>query len=210
MKDTKKLYSDFDKFMKRLRYYLLSNNLPKVDYICAVEPQARGAWHVHGVLLFERKAPFIPNDKMGKIWGHGFTKTKSLKNITNAGLYLTAYLADMDFEEAMKLGKIKGDGIKEVATIDESGKPTTKAIIKGARLRLYPAHMQIFRCSRGVKRPKIFECREAEAQKMIGNAPLTYERTVKISEEDHIYNVINYRQFNKKGLYKQNNSTDEK
>ena len=202
MRDTERLYTDMEKFTKRLRYYLKNKNLPEMEYIYAIEPQARGAWHAHCLFCFNTdKAPFIPNDKMSELWGHGFTKTKSLKGISNPGLYLTAYLTDLDFTQAMHSGNsIKGDGIKEVIYTGEDGAPVSKAIVKGGRLHLYPAGMRFFRVSRGIRRPEITKCTEREAMSIVGDAPLTFERTIAIGDDEiGLINTINYRTYNRKG-----------
>jgi hypothetical protein len=196
-----KLYNDLDKFTKRLRYYLQKNSLPKMEIITAVEPQARGAFHAHCVLIFEDKAPFIHNDDFAKIWGHGHTKIKSFKGIDNIGLYLTAYLTDLELTEAARLGASPtGSGVKTVSTKDEDGKPVSKAIVKGGRLHLYPAGMRIYRVSKGIKRPTITQTTEGAAMKIIGSAPLTFERTIRVTSnaDDTYFNTISYRQFNKK------------
>ena len=189
MRDAKRLYEDFRRFWQRFRYYLDKHEYPPAEYITAAEPQGRGAWHLHCLFLFPEKAPFIPNADMARIWGYGFTKTKSLQGIDNPGLYLTAYLGDMELSEALRTGNTKGQ-IAEAEITDAQGKRQKKAIIKGARLRLY-------RASRGVKRPEIWQITEAEAQALIHGAPLTYEKTVAITDEaGAIKNIINYRQYN--------------
>lgn len=196
MRDAKRLYEDFRRFWQRFRYYLDKYGYPPAQYIIAAEPQARGAWHLHCLFLFPEKAPFIPNADMAQIWGHGFTKTKSLKGIDNPGLYLTAYLGDMELSEALRAGSTRGR-ITEASTIDEQGKQQKKAVIKGARLRLYPPGFNLYRTSRGVKRPEIWQTTEAEAQEMIHGAPLTYEKTIAVTDEaGAIKNIINYRQYN--------------
>lgn len=197
MKDEKRLYEDFRRFWQRFKYYLHKRGLPTAEYIIAAEPQARGAWHLHCLFLWDEKAPYIPNAEMARIWGHGFTKTKSLKGITNPGLYLTAYLGDMELTEAVSEGVKKGQ-IKEIITTDEQGKPQKKAVIKGARLHLYPPSFHLYRCSRGVKRPTIYNTTEAEAQAMVGDAPLTFEKTIEVTNEaGETVNIINYRQYTK-------------
>lgn len=199
MRDPARLYADMDKFTKRMRYYLKNNGMPDMEYIYCIEPQARGAFHAHCVLIFDsEKAPFIHNDIMARIWQHGFTKTQSLKGVNNPGLYLTAYLADIDFKQAIRLG-VDGNVVKELSITDEDGKPIKKAVLKGARLRLYPAGMRIFRVSRGIKRPVVTRTTEGEAMKIIGDAPLTFERTIRVGDEESIFNTINYRHFNRKG-----------
>ncbi|MFR6093941.1 MAG: hypothetical protein ACLUIW_00135 [Dysosmobacter welbionis] len=108
MRDAKRLYEDFRRFWQRFRYYLDKHECPPAEYITAAEPQGRGAWHLHCLFLFPEKAPFIPNADMARIWGYGFTKTKSLQGIDNPGLYLTAYLGDMELSEALRTGNTKG------------------------------------------------------------------------------------------------------
>ena len=196
MRDTQRLYEDFHAFIKRFRRYLKTHGHPPADYIVACEPQHRGAWHLHCLYLFPGKAPFIPNADMARIWGHGFTKTKSLK-VDNPGLYLTAYLGDMELTEAVKSGAPRGR-LAEVETVDEQGRKQKKAVVKGARLHLYPPGFNLYRASRGVKRPEVMQMAEWEAQEIIGTAQLTYEKTVRISDgQGQTVNVINYRQYNK-------------
>ena len=199
MQDHKQLYQDFRKFHMRMCIFLKGKNLPTYEYIVAMEPQARGAWHAHLVMIFPDQAPYIPNDTLANIWDHGFTKTKPLKDVDNVGLYLTAYLTDMELSDAILSahGKIKGNS-KSVSVVDERGNKQSKAIVKGARLKLYPPGFRIYRTSRGIKKPEVINCTEAEAMKEVGDAPLTFERTIKItSDSGQGFNIINYRQFNK-------------
>jgi hypothetical protein len=105
----------------------------------------------------------------------------------------------MGFTEAKRIGALKGDCVKTVATTDENGNAVTKSIVKGARLRLYPAGMRIFRVSRGVKRPVIIKCTEGDAMEIIGDAALTFERTIAIKNEEDILSQINYRHYNRLG-----------
>lgn len=197
MMDTKRLYEDFRRFCQRFRYYLVKHNHPPAEYIAAAEPQGRGAWHLHCLFFFPCKAPFIPNSDIEKIWSHGFTKTQDLKGIDNPGLYLTAYLGDMKLTEAIRTGETNGH-IAEAETVDEHGQRQKKAIVKGARLRLYPPGFNLFRCSRGVKRPLVWETTEIAAQAFVGDAPLTYEKTIALKDDTgETKNIINYRQYNR-------------
>ena len=209
MTDTKKLYTDFDKFNKRMKYYLSKQGY-KYEYIVAMEPQGRGAWHCHLLMIFDKKAPYIKNDSedskeitMSYLWGNGYTKTKKLDgNVDNLGAYLTAYLADMELQETADAGLIRYavDGkysISEVE-IEEDGKKVTKAFIKGLRMVMYPPKFNIYRCSRGIKKPEITYDSEIRAQKKISAATLTFERTIKLVDNDSDYsNTINYRYYNK-------------
>lgn len=102
MTDTKRLYQDYRKFVQRLRYAYPG----KIDgYLVAFEPQQRGAWHAH-ILIISRDAFLrIPNRDMHRIWGHGFTKVQGVKNIRDIGSYLTAYLTNLKEGERTKKGK---------------------------------------------------------------------------------------------------------
>lgn len=193
MTDEKRLYTDFKKFVMRLRY-----NGYQFEYIVAMEPQSRGAWHAHLILIFKDKAPFIPNDKLAEIWGYGFVKVKGLKNVDNIGAYLTAYLGDMEFDEAIENGfNPNGAETKIVDEIDENGNEKKKAIIKGARLHLYPPKFNLYRCSRGIKKPDVSYMTYAKAKKLVGDATPTFEQTIELSDNDSGFNNLIYNsQFN--------------
>ncbi|MEG0181774.1 MAG: hypothetical protein RR657_07770, partial [Peptostreptococcaceae bacterium] len=183
MTDSKQLYEDFKNFNKRMRYFLSKQGY-KYEYIVAMEPQGRGAWHAHIVMIFDTKAPYIDNEVMSDIWGNGFTVTKKLdKNIDNLGAYLTAYLGDMDLVDFHSLSdeeknNMKVYDVREIE-INEGDEKVSKAIIKGGRLHMYPPKFNLYRCSRGIKKPIITYEREIEAQKKISAGTLTFERTIK-------------------------------
>lgn len=192
MTDAKRLYKDCDKFIKRMRY-----RYNFFEYIVAMEPQGRGAWHAHMIMIFKTKAPFIPNNELAKIWGHGFVTIKKLENVDNVGAYLTAYLGDMELEEAKNAGVDFTHKEIKVLDVEEEGKKVTKAFIKGARLNMYPPKFNIYRCSRGIKKPDVMYITEREARKKVGDATPTFEKTVEITDEtSDFHNVLNYRQFN--------------
>ena len=198
MKDSARLYDDFRKFKMRLDYYLEVNGLPKYEYIVAMEPQARGAWHAHLILIFNEKAPYVANNVLAEIWKQGFVKIKAFKNTDNIGLYFGAYLGDIDLiEEIQAKGFPKKGVIKEVEYTDENGKKSKKHILKGARLKMYPVGFRLYRTSRGIKHPVIYKCTEKEAMKQVDGAPLKYEKTIQLKTEGgKIINTINYRHYN--------------
>lgn len=196
MTDPKRLYNDFRKFNQRLKYYLEKNKLGKSEYIVSMEVQARGAWHAHLLLIFEEQAPFIPNETLRNLWGHGFVKITSLNNVDNIGLYLTAYLSDMEVSEVENTRDLAKSKIKRFEDIDEEGK--SKAIVKGARLRMYPVGFNIYRTSKGIKMPVTEDCTWKEAQEVIGDARLTYEKSICIEDDAQGFiNKISYQQYNK-------------
>lgn len=198
MTDPKQLKKDFEKFNKRMKYYLKDN---PYEYIVAMEPQGRGAWHAHLVMIFEDKAPYIENSIMAAKWGLGFTVTKKLEDVDNVGAYLTAYLGDMDMDDYKNLSSEEQDqlkvyGIKEVE-LEENGKKVTKAIIKGGRLHMYPPKFNLYRCSTGIKKPTVSYETELQAQKKISAGTLTFEKTIELSDTDSQFrNIINYRHYN--------------
>ena len=196
MTDPRKLMKDFEKFNKRMSYKLFKDGF-KYEYIVCMEPQGRGAWHAHMVMIFNQKAPYIPNDDMAAIWGHGFTKTKKLEDVDNVGAYLTAYLGDMDMSEFKNLSEEEQNsmrifGIKEVE-IDG----VSKSILKGARLHMYPPKFNLYRASKGIKKPVVSYETEKEAQKKVSAGTLTFEKTIELSDSDSQFsNTINYRHYN--------------
>lgn len=77
-------------------------------------------------------------------------------------------------------------------------KDRNKVIVKGARLNLYPSGFNLYRSSRGIKRPEIWKITEREAQTKVSGMPLTYEKTISITDESGATrNIINYRTYTK-------------
>lgn len=189
MTDTERLYQDFKKFWLRFCYWCKSNEYGKPEYICVVEPQGRGAWHVHAFFIWDGPAPYIDNNSvMEKLWPHGWTKTKAVTNCDNVGAYFSAYLADMPLDDFEKLSDSEQEQALQSASVvtkdftDEQGRTKKKRFIKGGRLHLYPANMQIIRKSRGIKKPESEEMTLEEAKKKVSSAKLTFSRSYEIVE----------------------------
>lgn len=189
MMDVKRLYDDFRKFNMRFCYYLQKSNIETPEYIAVAEPQGRGAWHMHVLYIWPCVAPFLDNNTVFQpIWGYGFTKIKAVRgDVDNLGAYLSAYLGDMSFEEYEKLdGNDKIAALRDGAEIvekeitDERGRKVKKRILKGARLRLYPPGMNIFRTSRGVKRPVEGYVSRESAKRKVGSAKPTFQTALEI------------------------------
>ena len=194
MTDSKRLYRDFKYFVARLRY-----RIGKFEYIVAAEPQGRGAWHLHLLMIFRGKAPYIANEDMARCWRQGFVKVKKLDNVDNVGAYLTAYLGDMSLDD-VKQSDVDVNGVYEVKTVNVDN--VSKKIIKGLRLSLYPPKFNLYRCSRGVKRPTVQYMSNKSAEEKASSAKLTFEKTVQLSDDDKGFsNLINYRYYNYKGVY---------
>lgn len=129
MTDCKQLYEDFRRFFPRLcRACVDERGETLIDgYLCACEPQKRGAWHLHVLLLSRKKSLYISNKRVCSLWGRGFTKTQRVRSVRDVGVYLTSYLTNI-----------------------KDGKGTKK----GARLALYPVGFRFTRWSRSVALPE--------------------------------------------------------
>lgn len=124
--DTKIVYRDFKIMMQRLR-----KEIGPLEYVAILEPQASGRWHMHVLLKTKDGSTlYIPNHRMQKIWGRGFTKVKRLSNKDNIASYVMAYVSNLRISDG-----------------------TMKKNVKGARLYLYPKNVRIYRCSRGIQKP---------------------------------------------------------
>ena len=196
MTDTKRLYLDFDKFIKKLRYHY-----GHFEYIVAMEPQGRGAWHAHLILIFTKDAPYIPNKTLSELWAQGYTKTQKLdNNIDNIGAYLTAYLGDMELNQCIenKVSYNKND-IKVVDTIGDMKLKTPKKFVKGGRLSMYPPNFNIYRISKGIKKPEKTYMSYKEAKEKIGEFSPTYSKALSLHDnESNFSNTIVYEYYNTK------------
>lgn len=192
MKDTKRLYIDFEKFIKRFRY-----KYGDFEYIVAMEPQGRGAWHCHVIIIFNKKAPYIANKVIETLWGQGFTKTHKLANIDNIGAYLTAYLGDMELDSCIENDvRFSEYDIKEVSEIGNIKLKTPKKFVKGGRLYMYPPNFNLYRISRGIKKPTKEYLKYSVAKEKIGPLQPTYSKSIKLTTENDFQNLISYEYYN--------------
>ena len=197
MTDPKRLYRDFDTFRKRLHRYCKKQGFPGFEYISASEPQARGAWHMHIIVIFDSAAPFIPNAELARIWGHGFVKVTKIDDVDNIGAYLTAYLSDMELSECDDITARHGK-VKDIIVSDDSGNMQKKRYVKGARLSLYPINFNIVRHSQGIRQPEPEIIPKSIADERTAGLALTFERTFKLIDSDSDFEIIiNKRFFNK-------------
>lgn len=202
MTNTKQLYSDFKRFMTRFKRRF---NDYKIEYIVACEPQSRGAWHMHLIIIFDRLAPFIPNATIETLWEQGFTKTTRLENIDNIGAYLTAYLGDMEYNEE-NVSELKKQGLelskmtlKQVNEIEGIKLNEPKSFIKGGRLYMYPPNFNLYRISRGIKKPKKEYGSYHVVKEKVGLGLPTYSKGISISDTDNSFtNKIIYEYYNTK------------
>ena len=183
MQDPKRLYSDFHSFHKRF-----IRKWGKAEYIVVMEPQARGAWHAHLIYIWDKKAPFIPNELLNEVWGHGFVNIQRVKDCDNLGAYLSAYLGNVPLEEGIKENLLTD--IKNIEIVEKEIDGETKRFIKGGRLKWYPAGMNIYRCSRGIKQPEIKKTKYSDIKDELTGYCKTYESAFKLTDEDNNFNSI--------------------
>ena len=185
MQDLKKLQHDFKNFWDRFKDYCILHDYSIPEYINAVEPQERGAWHIHLLIIWSNEAPFIEHDIFWKLWSpkgfkrnEDFVKIQSLyvdgKAIDNVGAYLTTYLTDTFSENDHKREKYN-------------------------RLKLYPTGMNVYRTSKNIKRPEVEYMSEKFARKKVSSAKLTFEKRVTLEDKETGYNnELIYRYYNSK------------
>lgn len=211
MTDNKRLMSDFGSFWKRFLRYSIKNQLPIPEYISVVEPQGRGAWHIHLILIYGCDAPFLDNNTvMEPLWKHGFTKTKSLNNVDNVGAYFSAYLADIPLDELDNLPD--AEYIKSICKTedkqfeDEKGFIKDKKFVKGGRLFLYPNGMNLYRTSRNISIPLEYPINKRQYyaivsayerdEKKASLGKLTFSSCTTVSDNGKVVNTINRYYFN--------------
>jgi hypothetical protein len=200
MKDTKRLYKDFDKFMKRIRYKFKDETT--IDQLNVVEPHASGKWHCHLLLRFnELDRIYMPNEfdsegnpvnaPLYELWGQGWVRIKSLKNVDNIGAYLSAYLADAELTEENYFSTVVADGKAEIKEVEG------KKFIKGGRLHMYPSGMNIYRKSKGIVEPEPEMMKFKHVEKVVGSAKPHYQKAIHIENGDY-QSTISYLHYNTK------------
>jgi len=191
MTDTKRLYEDFKKFIMRFRYSFKSYG--SIDYLTVIEPQERGAWHHHLLVRFNdvQDKIYLDNKAVSEIWGHGFIKIRTMEGNDNIGVYLSAYLSDAELTDSVEIHSAGQEIVTKVVDGVE------KKFVKGGRLHRYPNGMNLYRTSRGIKKPDRVDMPYSDIKKVVGSAKPHYTKSIKIETED-FNNVITYEQYNMK------------
>lgn len=146
MRDTGRLYSDWDKFYKRLKYAYKQYDFA---YLSVAEPQARGAWHLH-ILLKDTngKKLWIDKDKLTALWGHGMTQIERI-HCDDVGAYFVTYFTQV---QAHKWDIAEPKGAR------------THGQDKASRLHLYPSGFNFYRASRNLDKPIKAVCDTAQLE----------------------------------------------
>ena len=194
MTDTKRLYADMKKFMMKLRYKY--ENVSDIDFLSVVEPQGRGAWHIHVLLRFNAlSSVFVPSHELAGLWGHGFIKIERIQNVDNIGAYLSAYLADVELTSDNIHNTVAED--REIVEKEVDG--VKKQFVKGGRLHMYPSGMNLYRKSKGITFPERKKMTYKNAKKIVGSGQPHYSKRYEI-ESDEFSNTIAFEQYNSKRL----------
>lgn len=102
----------FKNFIDRMKYHY-----KKIEYVCVVEFQKRGAVHYH--LLCNLK--YVKKEELTKVWSHGNVKIKRIDRVDNLGAYVTKYM-QKDHADPRLVGRkafFKSQGLKQpVEVID--------------------------------------------------------------------------------------------
>lgn len=190
MTDTKRLYLDFKHFMARLRHHFWNR---RIEYIAVAEPQRSGSWHMHVILIFSKKAPFIPNDVLrDKFWKKGFVDIQRLNdNCDNLGAYFSAYLANIEY--------VEGDPLSPDDEIIEGldGKGRDKKYIKGGRLKFYPPKFNLYRISKGIVSAVVDTMKYKNLDKSCLGALTAAKRVCLFDEETGGTIIYKYEYYNK-------------
>lgn len=93
----------FHKFIMRLRKFLINNyKFNNLKYLAVIEFQDKsrnGVIHYHMLSNF----PFIPFEKLCKLWGYGFIFINDIKKVDNIGAYITKYMSK-DIQDTRLMG----------------------------------------------------------------------------------------------------------
>ncbi len=201
MQDQVKLYNDFKKFVGKFRYHYGKD----VEYIMLPAPQMRRlnwSFHLHCILIFRKKSPFIDNKVIQEMWGHGITNSqyKLYGNIDDLGCYLIGHLKDMPLEDVKRLGiPYDEKNIKEVWIDYKTGEQLEKPllIVKGIRTQFYPPNFKMYRASGKIKRPTMKDEKYHELRKEVDYRKPTSCSTLQIKDKEKGWsNTIKTEKYN--------------
>ncbi len=139
MTDHTKVYEDGKMFLRRLQRYLnkseeIFDSQKSFKRITVAEPQGEShdnSWHLHILLIFDVLAPYIGNNVIAELWGHGITDTHKVYDADGLALYFKAYLSDLEYEGDENEEDTSNSPSIVVKNVD--GKD--KKFIKGERLK---------------------------------------------------------------------------
>jgi len=102
----------FNKFIKRLNYFIYKHKWQKLKYIATWEKQKRGAIHYH-IIFFD--FPYIRKPELECLWGHGFIHVNRIDvdSRENRGRYVSKYFVkDLELKEHKQKAFFKSQNLK--------------------------------------------------------------------------------------------------
>ena len=105
MTDHKRVFKDNKAFLRKLRSYLERQKLPDFKFIAVAESQGENhgnAWHIHLLLIFDGKAPFISNQVIANMWGYGITDTQKVYDADTLMITMDACVRSRDRTALLK------------------------------------------------------------------------------------------------------------
>lgn len=102
VRDLKSANYEFRKFIKRLNYEVFGRKCNELKYTVVPEFQERGAVHYHVIFY---NLPYIDNEVLSRVWGHGFVKINKIDDIDNVGAYVCKYLTKAVEDDRLKGNK---------------------------------------------------------------------------------------------------------
>ena len=184
MQDPKRVRLDFQHFKRDYQKIV-----GKFENIIAVEPQLRGAWHLHVFMIFD-EIPWIDYKEIIRVWGKGRVEVQRMYgDVNNLGAYVSAYLCNLPMQNEAQL---KGAHNLNIVS-DRNG----HLYEKSRRIYMYPAGMNIFRFSRGLKKPTTEFLDISEAEKKVSAGTLTFEKiaNTEIETEKGVYRNSYYTKY---------------
>lgn len=184
MQDVKRVRLDFQHFKRDYEKIV-----GKFKYIMAVEPQLRGAWHMHVFMIFD-EIPWINYNDIINIWGKGRVEVQRMYgDVDNLGAYVSAYLCNLPMQD---LAEKQGGHYLNIVK-DRDG----HLYEKSRRIYMYPAGMNIFRFSRGLNKPVEEYMNISEAEKKASAGTLTFEKiaNTEIETEKGVYRNSYYTKY---------------
>ncbi len=223
MTDCKRVFKDNKAFLRKLRSYLRKQKLleskTEFKFIAVAEPQGENhgnAWHIHLLLIFDSKAPFISNQDIADLWGYGMTDTHKVYDADTLALYFRAYLSDVEYidddnsddsadisidilsdYEREQLEKSK-DGVSNENIVTKNVCGVNKKFIKGERLKYDPTGMPLYSCSRGMKRPTVERVVNKDIKDKLKNYYMSFRQSFIIGDKEK-GNIVDKRYYQKKG-----------
>lgn len=184
MQDHKQVRLDFQHFKRDYEKIV-----GKFKYIMAVEPQLRGAWHMHVFMIFDA-IPWIDYNDIIRVWGKGRVEVQRMYgDVNNLGAYVSAYLCNLPMQTEAQMSGAHNLNI----VADRNG----HLYEKSRRIYMYPSGMNIFRYSRGLKKPIEEYIDISEAEKKASAGTLTFEKfaNTEIETEKGVYRNSYYTKY---------------